>query len=345
MTTRPSGRAAELLAIPADQWTVAELQSALQLAVELELSTLPPYLCGMWSIDVQGNPGDPDGVTALIKSVILEEMLHLGLACNMLVAVGGSPSFGPSGPTYPGPLPGGVRPDLTVCLSGLTRDVISGVYMQIEWPEGGPVAVDAESWPTIGAFYDHITAGFQALESSLTLATDRQIEYTIVNANDLCVMDTVDEVLTEIELIKEQGEGTSTSPDTDPQFGGELAHFYRFKEIYEGAALQYVDGKWTYTGHPITFPSVYPMAEVPAGGWQDAPPDIRTGLNDFNQAFTTLLKQLENAWLADGSGGLDNAVNTMFELKGLAMPLIETPRASDPGNFGPEFRVLIGGWA
>lgn len=343
MTTTRRRQAAELLAIPADQWTVAELQSALQLAVELELSTLPPYLCGMWSIDVQGDPGDPDGVARLINSVILEEMLHLGLACNMLVAVGGSPSLGPSAPTYPGPLPGGVRPDLTVCLSGLTRDVISGVYMQIEWPEDGPVAADAESWPTIGAFYDHITAGFEALGPGLDLATDRQIEYTIVNANDLCVMSTVDEVLTQIELIKEQGEGTSTSPDTDPQFGSELAHFYRFKEIYEGATLQYVDGEWTYTGPPIAFPSVYPMAEVPPGGWQDAPPGIQTAIDDFNQAFTTLLQQLENAWVTDGSTGVDNAVGTMFELKGLAMPLIEAPRASGPGNYGPEFRVVTAG--
>ena len=64
-------------------------------------------------------------------------------------------------PTYPGPLPGGVRPDLTVYLAGLSQESV-GMYMQIETPED-PVAFAADTFPTIGAFYDAILAAFQGL--------------------------------------------------------------------------------------------------------------------------------------------------------------------------------------
>lgn len=46
----------------------------------------------------------------LIDSVVLEEMLHMGLVCNMLTAIGSTPQIvlGYQQITYPGPHPGGV---------------------------------------------------------------------------------------------------------------------------------------------------------------------------------------------------------------------------------------------
>jgi len=46
-------------------------------------------------------------------------MFHLGLACNILSAIGGTPQILAAVPTYPGPLPGDVRPQLTVYLGTL----------------------------------------------------------------------------------------------------------------------------------------------------------------------------------------------------------------------------------
>ena len=74
----------ELVAAPTHD--ISWLHDALQTAVQLELSTLPPYLIARWSIR---SPGDP--VAQTIKQIAREEMLHMGLACNMLTAIGGSP--------------------------------------------------------------------------------------------------------------------------------------------------------------------------------------------------------------------------------------------------------------
>src|SRR5262245_66324030 len=81
--------------------TLASLRTHLQWALELEHSTVPPYLCALYSI--------PDGAnvraSGLIRSVVMEEMLHMVLAANLLNAVGGEPDvchakFVPSYPTY-----------------------------------------------------------------------------------------------------------------------------------------------------------------------------------------------------------------------------------------------------
>lgn len=328
------GRVAELMDKAADQWTIQELAAALQTAVELEVSTLPPYFCGFWSVT------DPTAEAAqLIKSVQGEEMLHLGLVCNMLVALGPdySPQLVSTMPTYPGPLPGGVRPGLTVCLGGLTLERVSDVYMQIEYPEDGPVAADADAPPTIGSFYDAIAIAFYALVPSLD--TSRQLTQDEVG---VFVMNSLADVLRAIGEIKEQGEGTSQSPDA-VDFGGELAHYYRFGEIYNGKKLeQGPDGKWAYTGADVPFPDVYPMAEVPSGGWQDAAPDVRSQLDEFNKTFTQLLTDLEAAWApGGGSDKLDDAIGDMVALAQLGPPLMQIPLPPPAtGNYGPEWRVV-----
>jgi len=112
---------------------VASLKSALQLAIALEHSTIPPYLCTLFSI-VEGRNRE---VAAIIRSVVIEEMLHMALACNLLNAVGGQPQIDRAGfvPRYPGHLPAGLRPDLTVTLRRCSIDQIRDVFLSIEEPE------------------------------------------------------------------------------------------------------------------------------------------------------------------------------------------------------------------
>src|SRR5580704_13271110 len=85
------------------QW----LQNALQSAIELELSTLPPYLCAYWCLkDVDSYPATQ------LHLIVLQEMLHFGYACNLLSSTGKQPEVlsGYELIMYPGPLPGGVVP-------------------------------------------------------------------------------------------------------------------------------------------------------------------------------------------------------------------------------------------
>src|SRR5215470_11643272 len=74
-----------------------------QWALEIEHSTIPPYLCALYSLK--------DGYNAesaqIIKSVVVEEMLHMTLVSNVLNAIGGHPtcSYKEFVPEYPTPLP------------------------------------------------------------------------------------------------------------------------------------------------------------------------------------------------------------------------------------------------
>ena len=80
--------------------TLADLQAALQLAMQLEFATIPPYLCAQWSID---SNQDPSGVENMIENIVVQEMFHFALAGNMLSAIGGAPNIASSSfiPGYP----------------------------------------------------------------------------------------------------------------------------------------------------------------------------------------------------------------------------------------------------
>jgi Ferritin-like len=124
---------------------VDSLRQVLQLAIKLEHATIPPYLCALFSI----LPGANAQVAELIRSVVLEEMFHMALVSNLLNAVDGHPRIAAPGfvPRYPGHLPGGVRPDLTVTLKRCSKEHIRDVFMSIELP-ADPVVPDDLELPT-----------------------------------------------------------------------------------------------------------------------------------------------------------------------------------------------------
>src|SRR5271167_2377830 len=116
-----------------------ELQESLLTAIQLEFSTIPPYLCAQWSINGNNN-GDPSDVNGMIQGVVVQEMLHFGLASNMYTATGGSltgkiatPGFVPTYPTDG--LPGKVHPGLVVSLLPVGNQALQ-TFMSIEYPEG-----------------------------------------------------------------------------------------------------------------------------------------------------------------------------------------------------------------
>ncbi|NES90187.1 ferritin-like protein [Okeania sp. SIO2B9] len=58
------------------------LQQALKVAIALEFSTIPPYLTALYSLKDKSSDA-----YRVIRSVALEEMLHINLACNLLNAI------------------------------------------------------------------------------------------------------------------------------------------------------------------------------------------------------------------------------------------------------------------
>jgi hypothetical protein len=328
----PQGQIIRLMQVSPDQRGEEWIKTSLQAAIALELSTIPPYLCGLWSIKNSG-----EEAAQLIRGVVLDEMFHMGLVCNMLSAIGGTPRVVVAAPTYPGPLPGGVRPQLTVYLSGLTRTYVREVFMEIEMPEHPLAFARGEGPPTIGAFYDALREVFQQVRP--TISMNNQLSQSGIGRNDLEPIEDLVGVDDSIVLIKEQGEGTSTSPDA-PQAAGEFAHYYKFGEIYHGRELQQVNGQWEFTGDVVPFPDVYPMGVVPAGGWPNLDSEVQGLLRTFNVDYTALLQDLERAWAEGDKSALSSAISKMFSLRNTVDELMKTPLPGGEGSYGPEFRVM-----
>ena len=319
-----------LMQVSQDQRDLEWIKTSLQAAIALELSTIPPYLCGLWSIK-----NSTEQAAQLIRGIVLDEMFHMGLACNMLSAIGGTPQVIAAARPYPGPLPGGVRPQLCVYLSGLTKEYVGKVFMEIEMPEDPLALAREEGPPTIGAFYDALSEAFQQVQPPISM--NKQLARR-VGANKLEPVKDLAGVEKSIDLIKEQGEGTSTSPEA-PHADGELAHYYKFGELFHGHKLRQVNYKWEFTGAEVRFPEVYPMGVVPAGGWSNPDPEVQGLLRTFNVDYTAILQDLEKAWAEGNGDALTSSIGTMFSLKSTADELLKTPLPGGDGSYGPEFRV------
>ncbi|MET8769599.1 ferritin-like protein [Streptomyces sp. NPDC004658] len=346
-----SDRIVQLMQEPVERRDAPWLQESLQQAVLLELATLPPYLCGLWSIE---DPVQDEGVYHAVREIVFDEMSHLGLAGNLLTTVGGVPRLADerTAPSYPGALPGGVRPGLTVFLSGLTEDSLD-MYASIEQPDH-PIA-EATAHTSIGAFYSAVLAAFRDHPELITGA--HQLTRNMGHhgqGNSVVPLRSLADVEAAIGVIKEQGEGTSASPENPhPGEAGELAHFYVFREIRHGHKLVKTaenPDRWEFVGDEIPMPRCRRMGTVPAGGWgttgASAPdPDTRRLLDEFNRSYSEMLRLLEAAWQTDlpakAKELLNKAVNQMFDLQQRAPTLMERPLPGGSGEtYGPEFRYV-----
>ncbi|MFG2490607.1 ferritin-like protein [Streptomyces caniferus] len=322
------GSVARLLAVPERGRGVGWLKEALQVAVELELSTIPPYLCGWWSITDRRSEA-----ARLIRRIVGDEMYHLGVVCNLLVAVGGRPRIRDAAPVYPGPLPGGVHPGLNVYLSGLTKSLVRDVMMAIEAPEG-PLARSAGQPPSVGAFYGDLLKTFRATKPELSRRGQLSER---IGSDVLKPVGSLDAVEHSIEIIKEQGEGTAGSP-ADTLRDDHPAHYYAFGEIYHGRRLRETDDGWRFAGAPVPFPDARPMARVPHGGWPHPSARARRLLDHFDVAYSAVLSTLDRAWDEGSHHTLQLAVHAMRGLESPAVELMEIDLPDRPGVYGPQFR-------
>jgi hypothetical protein len=282
--------------------SIPDLMDALQTAMRLEFSTLPPYLCAEWSIDFNN---DPDNVLTMIHGIVIQEMYHFALAGNMLSAIGGKPSVANAAflTTYPtNTLPGNIHQTLAVDLLPLSPAQLQ-VFMQIEQPEFTPLGFTAANPPaTIAAFYDTIATAFTTIKPAI----DLNAHYVPAVGQ----IKSIDDAVAAIDRIKTEGEGTPNSPDQPAADGGTLAHYYTFKQIYVGKQfVPTANNKWDFVGPQIRFPGVLNFARSPAN----------SDLPAFKQQLATLLANLEGCW----STGNPPDTSGMSQLQDLGIALIQ----------------------
>lgn len=315
--------------------------TALQHAVELEHATIPTYLYALYSLE----PGKNAEIVELIGSVVIEEMSHMALACNILNAIGGSPVIDAPEfiPRYPGPLPGGVASQLVVPLERFSRKLVHDVFMEIEEPEDPlqfPVAEAAVPGRTIGEFYTAIRDRLE--ESMFTGNPDLQVTGVFSDLGLIAVGD-VETASTAIDTIVEQGEGTTQSP-LDPEH--DPAHYYRFAEIYHGKRLipnpdappdAPPDQRFVYGGDPIPFDpaGVLPVPANPKLTDYAQGSRAHYACNAFNYTYTSLLKTL-HATFNGHPDGLNPAIGLMESMALQALDLVRMP-IGPARNAGPSF--------
>jgi len=332
--------------------TIDGLRRALQSAIELEHSTIPPYMYALYSVQ----PGKNREVVQLIRSIVLEEMLHMALDCNILNAIDGLPRIDDPKfiPVYPGPLPGAVESGLIVPLAPLSKQLIRDVFMVIEEPEAPlnfPVrSLAAESLPapiTIGQFYAGIKKQIQQLSESTNIFTGNPARQLTTGFEVLQTLRIADagSAIAAIELIVAQGEGSATSP-LDPEH--EAAHYYRYAEIFYGKKLiPNPDPKpggpeFAYGGHTISFDprGIWPAISNPKSSSYGAGTKVRDLNDTFNGTYTRFLKSLHLVFNGKPDR-LGPAIGLMESLKAQALVMMSHDLV--PGlTAGPSFEYHPG---
>jgi hypothetical protein len=291
--------------------SLGELHDALHLAMRLEFATIPPYLCAQWSITE-----DPDRVEGTLHKIVGQEMIHLALAGNTLSAIGGRPLLATPKfiSVYPtSMLPGDVWLSFPLDLRPLDKRQLA-VFMDIEKPEFPPVPLQDEVMPSIGAFYDTIITGLKAVNPDI----DPKSEMISIPGSP--VIGSIEDAIHAINRIKQEGEGTQTSPEQPKSERETVAHYYLFKELAVGRRLIFESGKWKFEGDPVSLPCVQAFfAEAVA-----SPENL-----NFSRLVARLLLELEQGWTI----GRPFDVATMFEMELAGRKLINkgiTPQFTLP---------------
>lgn len=321
-----------------------ELGVYLQKAVELEHSTIPPYLTAMFSL----RPGLNARIGNHIRQIVVEEMLHMTIAANILIAIGGHPSVNQPDfvPHYPGPLPMNIG-SLTVGIEAFSMSLVKKTFMEIEEPEK-PIPVRAEAaevaaeFATIGQFYDAIKEQIRNLGPSIFVQTGAPPQ--VVNADwfspdRLFPITDVDTACRAIDLIKLEGEGTEVDPFEGP---GDPAHFYKFGEIAAGRELIKTETGFAYAGDSILFDPAGVRPLRPNCKIADFPPNTqaRTRIEAFAYNYGALLNTLHNTFNGDPSQ-LEAAIGLMYDLRVTAVALMETDTGDGSGQtVGPSFEYV-----
>lgn len=313
--------------------TLAYVRSLMQQAIEVEHSTIPLYLSAMWSI--VNNSAD---VTQTIHSVVIEEMLHMTIAANVLNAIGGAPMIDSPTfiPVFPLALP---LTNVSVGISPLSKTTLQN-FMLIE--------ATTHDDRSIGAAYSYVLSLLQALceeygedaiftgDPSLQVmaSTFGQPAQTANKVTGLA------DAISALLGVAEQGGGcpvtgkewlwprVSNISSTNGPLGGLYSHWARFASAHAGRA-------WTSTDTVDTGPTGVQLP--PFGSVRQFTPNPSISnyargthayalVQGFASNYTALLVQLHNVF----NGAPQTYFSTLSAMHALTSNALELLATPDP---------------
>jgi len=268
--------------------------------------------------------------------VVVEEMLHLALATNLLLALGGEPDFGASLVTNYPALMAHHKPDLMLGLGACSAELIRDVFMIIEQPELPGSPPEDDNYESLGQFYDALLVSIDQLSDDGDLFTDHQpsrqlsdtafysaVQFDEDDSGGLMLISDAASAHTALEIIIHQGEGLSDEKWADESHQ-ELTHYHKFALLADGGMP--IGEVWPVTTNPRT---------------EDFPADIQPVSNLFNALFGALLLTMEEMY----AGGADQGslVGRLYRLMSTAMTPVAHYLTSLPisstKNASPTFEV------
>jgi hypothetical protein len=333
-----------------------KLLAWLQTAIELELATIPPYLVALLSIQLPGNREPAE----LIRSVMIEEMLHLALVANVLNAVGGEPRIDKGSiPAYPLKMKfeGKIFRDrqFWINLARFSEDAIE-TFMKIEKPQRrvivhgiteAIVKIDVPAL-TIGEFYSEIVSLLEELEADtpgkvFTGKPERQIrkDYYWSGGGQIVAVHDLTTAKSALNLVITQGEGAWSSGvgRVATHFGDplQMGHYYRFSEIFHGRRYSSSDDpNKPPTGKKIgvDYGKVYPIKNNPRSTDYKRGSELRKLNDQFNQRYSDMLRQLQEAMNGSPKTLYTAIMDSMHELTPLAHRMMKTPTSASNKTTG-----------
>ena len=174
-------------------------------------------------------------------------MLHVALATNLLLALGGHPEFDATRmiPRYPAPMTHH-RPELMLNLEPCSVELVRNTFMVIEQPEVHGAVPEQDDYQTLGQFYHALELAIDHMAMSYELFSRPQrarqmtepafytpVAFDVADSGGLMLIEDSATAYAAIEIIVHQGEGLSADRWADPEHR-ELTHFHKFKLIADG---------------------------------------------------------------------------------------------------------------
>ncbi|QXJ22197.1 ferritin-like protein [Actinomadura graeca] len=304
--------------------TVQDLADHLYVAAQVELSTIPLYLFAAYSIRTRGHSqwAAPRGVLRTLTGISIEEMLHLALVRNLMVAIGHGHeiSFYDRDfiPEYPSFMLNRYNPDdpdgaeLLLSLDRLSTEQVS-TFRRLEMPDDiDPKATtfathpeDVGQYTSLGEFYRAIDQAFCELDSKIDWAVeDARKQYKRAFWNEfgsgkpIRVYD-LDTARQALKLIIEQGEGSVDDHKRIEIRPGveDYTHYEKFLRIEKGVeGIGAVDGGPEYEINIDDPEATWPLVSDPALEDFEDQPAIHSLMTLFNAAYCYTLCLLDDLY-------------------------------------------------
>jgi hypothetical protein len=221
--------------------------------------------------------------------------------------------------------------------------------MAIEQPEDPPDFPERElalgavaQVVTIGQFYRALDAFLATLPASDWLSNRNQTVDDQFFPGQLFAVNSYADAHNAIQQIVSEGEGSREGSSYDPlDFQDEIAHYFRFAEIYHDKVLTKDNNPQGYSWGParlgVDWNGIYPAISDPGTrDFSKEPVEAQAAQNACNQAYSLLVDSLQAA-LTGQDGALGEAVQAMFQLRMAALHAFTVPLTDGKTTAGPAF--------